>query len=303
MPSPRSISAARTGAETDRARDVTLTREIGERVSGRRGETAQSDGGPPGSRPLKSLVVSLGLLLALPGAATAQRLELDARYWAADVVAEAKIEGGPLLGTAFDFKTDLGIDDEPLADLRLALFTGPHSTLRITYTRASYEADTIIGRAIEFNGVTYPAGARVVSELDLHYARLGWLWRLPVIPGKLRVGPILEAKAFVARATLEAPATAPPLQETERFAIVIPTAGLAFDLRPHPRVELFAEVSGLTLGDRGHVVDAEAGARISLVKFLAITGGYRFFDVRGEEDASFARLRLAGPFVGLTVTF
>src|SRR5439155_11588982 len=87
------------------------------------------------------------------------------------------------------------------------------------------------------------------------------IWQLPVIPGKLRVGPVLEAKGFVVEATLKAPATTPPLRETEKFAIALPSIGLAIDWSPHPVVDLFAEVSGLTLGDRGHVVDAEAGVR------------------------------------------
>jgi hypothetical protein len=249
------------------------------------------------------LSVSLGLLVALPAVAAAQRIELDAQYWGPAIGAEAKIEGGPLPGTAFDFKKDLDIDDEPLVDLRLHLFTGPNSRLRLAYTRANYEGDTILARTIEFNGTVYPVATRVLSELDLHYARLGWIWQLPVIPGTLRVGPVLEAKAFVASATLEARQTAPALRETERLAIVIPTAGLALDASPHPRVELFAEVSGLTLGDPGHVVDAEAGVRVRLVSFLTITGGYRFFEARGEEDRSFARLRLSGPFVGAAFRF
>jgi len=46
-------------------------------------------------------------------------------------------------------------------------------------------------RAIQFNRTDYPASTRVVSELDLHYFRLGWIWQLPVIPGKLRAGPLL----------------------------------------------------------------------------------------------------------------
>jgi hypothetical protein len=252
---------------------------------------------------LKWLLVSLGLLVALPGGAAAQRLELDARYWVADVSAEAKIEGGELGGTAFDFKRDLGIDDEPLLDLRLSVFTGPSSRLRLAYARPSYEGDAIIGRTIEFNGTVYPAATRVVSELDMHYARLGWNWQLPVIPGKLRVGPLLEAKAFVVDATLEAPAAAPALRETETLAIVIPTVGLALHVSPYPRVDLFAEVSGLTLGDPGHIVDAEAGVRVSLLHFLTITGGYRFLEVRGEENRSFARLRLGGLFAGVVLRF
>ncbi|MBI2160881.1 MAG: hypothetical protein HYU25_11005 [Candidatus Rokubacteria bacterium] len=247
--------------------------------------------------------MSVGLVVALPGAAAAQRIELDGRYWIPDVSAEAKIEGGALPGTTFDFERDLGISREPLADLRLSVFTGPNSKLRLAHTRGDYEGDTILGRTIQFNGSVFRAATRVVSELDMHYARLGWIWQLPLIPGKLKVGPVVEAKAFVVEATLRAPATTPPLRETETHAVVIPSAGLALDLSPHKVVDLFAEVSGLTLGDVGHVVDAEAGVRITLIKFLTITGGYRFFEVRGEEGSSFARLRLSGPFVGATFRF
>src|SRR3989454_5672150 len=72
------------------------------------------------------LLVSLALFVALPGVAAAQRIELDGRYWMPEVSAPAKIEGGPLPGTEFDFVKDLGIDDEPLPDLRLSIFTGPN---------------------------------------------------------------------------------------------------------------------------------------------------------------------------------
>jgi hypothetical protein len=250
-----------------------------------------------------ALLVSVGLVVALPSVAAAERLELDGRYWIPDVSARAKIEGGSRPGTAFDFGRDLGISDEPLADLRLSVFTGAHSKLRLAYAHASFEGDTIIDQTIQFNGTDYPAMTRVVSELAVHYLRLGWIWQLPLIPGRLNVGPVVEAKGFMVEATLKAPATAPPLRETETLAIALPSAGLAIDLSPYPGIDLFAEASGLTLGDRGHVVDAEAGVRVTLLKFLAITGGYRFFEVRGEEDRSFARLRLSGPFMGAVIRF
>src|SRR6059058_5219927 len=74
---------------------------------------------------LKQLLVSVGLFAALPSVAAAQRIALDASAWVPSVMAaEAKVEGGALRGTAFDFKQDLGIDDEPLADLRLSVLPG-----------------------------------------------------------------------------------------------------------------------------------------------------------------------------------
>ncbi len=249
------------------------------------------------------LLASLVLLTALPGVAAAQFIELEGRVWVPEISARAKIEGGSSAGTTIDFDRDLGIDTEPLPELRLSIFTGPNSRLRLAYTHARWEGNSAIGQAVQFNGTTYPAGARIVSDLDLHYARLGWIWQPWLIPGVLRLGPILEAKAFVAEMTLKAPALVPRLQETEKVSVVIPTVGLAVDFRLFPVVDLFAEASGLTVGHPGHVVDAEAGARLSLFRFLAITGGYRFFEVRGEDNRSFARLRLSGPFLGASIRF
>jgi len=256
------------------------------------------------SPPVRNLLLaSVALLVALPAGAAAQLIELEGRVWVPGIDAQAKIEGGSSAGTLIDFDRDLGIGTEPLPELRLSVFTGPNSRLRLAYTHGRWDGDTVIGQAIEFNGTTYPAGARVVSDLDLHYARLGWIWQPSLIPGVFRLGPIEEAKAFVAEMTLKAPNLVPRLQETERVTLVIPTVGLAADFRLFPLVDLFAEASGLTIGHPGHVVDAEAGARLSVLPFIGVTGGYRFFEVSGGENRSSARLRLSGPFLGVSVRF
>ena len=142
-----------------------------------------------------------------------------------------------------------------------------------------------------------------MSDLDLHYARLGWIWQPWLIPERLRLCPILEAKAFVAEMTLEAPALVPRLKETEHVSVVIPTVGLAADVRLNAVIDLFAEVSGLSVGHPGHVVDTETGVRLNANRFFSLTAGYRFFEIRGEERRSFARLQLFGPFVGAAIRF
>ena|SRR5438034_3371334 len=237
------------------------------------------------SRPIRTMVsVSLALLFAGPGIAVAQRIEVEGRAWIPEISARAKIEGGSSSpGTPIDLGRDLGIDSEPLPELRLSIFTGPNSRLRLAYTHGRWDGDAIIGQGIEFNGTQFPAGSRVVSDLDLHYARLGWIWQPWLIPDRLRLGPILEAKAFVAEMTLEAPALVPRLKETEHVTVV--------------------EASGLSVGHPGYVVDAETGVRVTVNRFLSVAGGYRFFEIHGEERRSFAHLRLSGPFVGASLRF
>ncbi|OLB38478.1 MAG: hypothetical protein AUI04_14195 [Candidatus Rokubacteria bacterium 13_2_20CM_2_64_8] len=257
------------------------------------------------SRPIRTMVsVSLALLFAGPGIAVAQRIEVEGRAWIPEISARAKIEGGSSSpGTPIDLGRDLGIDTEPLPELRLSIFTGPNSRLRLAYTHGRWDGDAIIGQGIEFNGTQFPAGSRVVSDLDLHYARLGWIWQPWLIPDRLRLGPILEAKAFVAEMTLEAPALVPRLKETEHVTVVVPTIGVAADFRMNSVISLFLEASGLSVGHPGYVVDAETGVRVTVNRFLSVAGGYRFFEIRGEERRSFAHLRLSGPFVDASLRF
>src|SRR2546426_2207327 len=79
------------------------------------------------SRPIRTMVsVSLALLFAGPGIAVAQRIEVEGRAWIPEISARAKIEGGSSSpGTPIDLGRDLGIDTEPLPELRLSIFTGP----------------------------------------------------------------------------------------------------------------------------------------------------------------------------------
>jgi hypothetical protein len=72
---------------------------------------------------------------------------------------------------------------------------------------------------------------------------------------------------------------------------------------PISALDIFAEVSGMTFGGFGHIVDAEAGVRFIPIRFLTLSAGYRVFDVRVEHDDDFAKLKLTGPFIGASVRF
>ena len=102
------------------------------------------------------LLASLVLLTALPGVAAAQFIELEGRVWVPEISARAKIEGGSSAGTTIDFDRDLGIDTEPLPELRLSIFTGPNSRLRLAYTHARWEGNSAIGQAVQFTVLAYP---------------------------------------------------------------------------------------------------------------------------------------------------
>ncbi len=255
---------------------------------------------------LEWLVLAAVVVGLAASPASAQMLvELEARYWLPDLDASMKVDDDSLPGTDIDLEEDLGLDGEEAPEGRLTIRTGVVSRLRLAYTRLRFEADETLSRTIRFGGETFAAGQTVASEVEMHYGRVGWLWQPLTIPGLLRFGPLFEVKGFWVEASIETRGAGPTASETERFPLALPTVGLALDLSPHPMIHLFAEASGVPLGDLGHVVDAEAGLRLTPLPLLAISAGYRIFDVRiGEDDDDdMAELTLFGPFVGASLRF
>ena len=147
-------------------------------------------------------------------------------------------------------------------------------------------------------------GTRVITDLDVKYLRLGWAWQLTNIANsKVKFGILLEAKGFVLDTSLEAPNLIPPIKESARFRVGLPTIGAALDVNPHKVVNVFAEVSGIYAGEYGYFLDGEAGVKIIPIKNLSVVGGWRTLNFKGEDDPDFAKLRISGPFVGATLRF
>ncbi len=249
------------------------------------------------------LLLALSVVLLGYGVASAQLLEVEGRYWFSDLKASAQVDGSLLQGTRVDFKDDLGLGDENLPELRVSIGLGPLGRLRAAYTRAMFEGTETLERTITFDDTTFAATMRVDSELELHYARFGWIWQFPVVPGVFRIGPIIEAKGILAEASIETRDITPRIRESATFPLLLPTIGVALDLTPHRAFHLFAEASGLPAGNLGHLVDAEAGIRVIPIRFLSVSAGYRIFDVRVEDDDDFGKFRLSGPFVGASLRF
>jgi hypothetical protein len=256
----------------------------------------------------KGLVLVACCLAFLGTSASAQVLEVEGRYWPASLTATVRVMGDsgqvPSDLATIDLKDDLGLKDKNLEDIRLALFTGPNSRLRVAYVKMDYSADQDVQRTILFNGQLYTVGTRVLTKLKLEYWRYGWIWEFVGGPySKVKFGTLLEAKRISVDAGLSAPQLTPPVNERKSFSQTVPTVGLVLDLNPSPAVNIFAEVSGISAGSRGHALDGEAGVKLILGRHLTLGGGYRYFNLEVKDDPDFAKLRNAGPFVGASLRF
>lgn len=231
------------------------------------------------------------------------KVELEGSYWITDLSANTKLtESG--IGTDIDLKEDLGLKDENYMDVRLTWYTGPKSELRLAYTQVAYRGDENIQRTIEFGGETFTGGTRVKTDVDVKYIRLGWAWQfIDIANSMVKLGTLLEAKAFLVDTSLDAPDLSPPIEESVDAVGVLPTVGIALDINPHKVINVFAEVSGIYAGEYGYSLDGEAGVKIIPIKNLSVVGGWRILGFKIEDDPDFVKLEVSGPFVGATLRF
>jgi hypothetical protein len=259
-----------------------------------------------GSTVAKTFLWVLVILVFTPCVAFAQkdvRLEFEGRYWFTDLEGRVKVTDADI-GTDINLKRDLDIEDEGYPEVRLTWYTGKKSKIRLAYTQVDYDGDANIQRTILFDGTTYNVGTRVVTDLDIKYVRIGWAWQfINIDNGFLKLGTLIEGKGFWGKTTLEAPDLVPALREKEKFVFALPTIGAALDINPHKMLNIFAEGSGLTAGRYGYMYDAEVGMKLIPIRILSIIGGYRLLGFKAEHHDDFAKARVHGPFVGVTVRF
>ena len=257
---------------------------------------------------VKRALMCASCLVLLWSPASAQVLELEGRYWPATLTSSVRVTGDqgevPSDLSTIDLKSDLGLKDKNLKDWRVTLFTGPHSRLRAGYVKMDYSADQQVQRTIVFEGQRYTVGTRVLTKLTLDYSRYGWIWEF--VGGrssKVRFGTLLEAKTISIDTSLSAPSLDPPVAEKKKLSGTLPTIGLVLDIDPTRTVNIFAEFSGMSVGNKGHAWDGEAGFKVTLGSHLVLNGGYRYFDLEVNDDPDFAKLKNSGPFVGAGLRF
>ena len=84
---------------------------------------------------------------------------------------------------------------------------------------------------------------------------------------------------------------------------VLPSGGINLYMRIRPRLDIYAQFSGLPLGNRGHFSDFESGLRYSPQKNLSISAGWRRIDFRLRRGGGFGTFERSGLFTGIRYDF
>ena len=229
-------------------------------------------------------------------------MDFVGRYWIPQMASRIRVEQNGF-GTDIDAQRDLGMEDTNFPSGGF-LWRRGRSRLRFDYTPIDYTGDQVVTRTIVFGGTQYLVSTRVVSELEVRHLELSWAYQLiRAGQGRFRIGPMIETDGFLMRGSLAAPNAPGAPRQLETLDAGLPAAGLAMDIQPHRRVDIYAQAAGMQVGSYGYFVGSDSGVLIRAAKYLLLTAGYRTFNLHLENSPDFARMRLRGPFVGAGIRF
>jgi len=247
--------------------------------------------------PVLFLVALSSPAQALPG------FEAGARgmYWFPDLSATAQTITSGVSETKIDLKDDLGVEDENFPSGEAFLRLG-RLHFRVGYTKISYDGSSTLTRDIEFNGQVFPVSDNVTTSLDVK-----------MLDAEVQVDvlrPDLVATSFylgliggVKYVDVDLEISSTVLTENEEFKIPVPMVGLAAGagfLNDLLRVD--ARVKGMGYSGN-YLYEADAYASVVPFPFFRIQGGYRYLDLKWDENDLLADIELKGPYVGAQLSF
>ncbi|MGW8285919.1 MAG: hypothetical protein ACWGPR_09390 [Candidatus Deferrimicrobiaceae bacterium] len=235
--------------------------------------------------------------LALPGFDAGVR----GYYWFPDLSATAQTNTDGVPETEFNLKDDLGMEDKNFPSGEVFLRFG-RLHFRVGYTKISYDGSATLTQDIEYNGQIFPVGDNVISSLDVKM--LDAEVQVDILqPDFVAANFYLGLIGKVKYVDLDLELSSTALTEKEDFQIPVPMVGLAMGagfLKNFLRFD--ARVSGMAYSGN-HLYEADAFASLVPFPFFRIQGGYRYLDLKADENDLLADVDLKGPYIGAQFSF
>jgi len=233
-------------------------------------------------------------------------VELGGYLWPPAPTVEITSESLGIVGTRIDFVEDLGIERGMFKQFKAVLRPGTKHKFRFEYTPIHYDAETILGRTIVFNGQRFDISVPVQSELKWKAYRFGYEWDF-VYRDRGFVGMLLELKYTDIEATIANRLL--NLGEFVRARAPIPAIGVIGRGYVAPNISITGEFSGFKLPSSidedygGHYFDFDLYGTVNFTDNVGAQGGYRSLTVfyRAEEDEG--ELKMKGLYFGGVVRF
>jgi hypothetical protein len=260
-------------------------------------------------RRILGVVTAAGVLLTTGSAFAPSAFALEAgvrgMYWGSTISGNVQTLTGGLPGTDLDVKSDLGMKDENVFNGEAFLKAG-RFTFRVAYTPLKFTGSSVLSTPIDFDGNTFPAGTPVSSKLETKMIDGDVQWDLlnpDLGVASLNLGVFLRLKYVDGSVEISSDNPALPISATQDFRLPIPEVGVAAGigfLKDIVRAD--ARVCGMAYSGN-HLYEGDAFLSVIPFPFLRLQGGYRFIDLKADENDLKATLKIKGPYAGIQVAF
>lgn len=241
-------------------------------------------------------------------------IDLEGRYWLATLSGDVKADTKSITGSHIDFEDELDFErtSDPLIEgvLRARM---KKIQVRAAYFQAKYSESERLEETIRFKDVTFTVGTTVDAEALLRFGALDLEFLLIDVGSSKEIG--LEIAIGIGGRYLgfegsienERTGVDESISRTGILPVISAFASVSF-LNCF-RIDL--EAAGMHVGGffpkiQGTFLDASLEARVYLITFVYIHGGYRFImaDAKWDSSAEISlQARLQGFYFGIGVCF
>lgn len=88
-------------------------------------------------------------------------------------------------------------------------------------------------------------------------------------------------------------------RDKKNYSAVLPSVGINFFMRIRPRLDIYAQFSGMTLAGHGHFKDFETGLKYFPQKNFSVSAGWRRIDFKARRG----NFSMSGLFAGVRYDF
>jgi len=231
-------------------------------------------------------------------------IEGAAGLWFPTATMMVSSESLGIKGTTIDFKTDLGLQDKKLPDLRLVLSPSRRHKFRFEFVPIKYEQQGTVKRTIIFNGQRYDIGLPVQSSLDWKAYRFAYEFDF-ISNNRGFAGFVVEAKYTDVTVNLASTV----VTEFARAQAPIPALGGIGRVYVVPNISITGEVTGFKLPERlvqntsAHYVDFDLYGTVNFTNNVGAQFGYRSLDVGYVVDTDTGTFKLKGIYFGVVARY
>ena len=231
-------------------------------------------------------------------------IEAAADFWVPTATMILSSESLGIVGTTIDFKTDLGLQDKKLPDLRLVLSPSRRHKFRFSFIPIKYESQGTLKRTIIFNGQRYDLGLPVTSLLYWKAYRFAYEFDF-ISTNRGFAGFVVEAKYTDVTVNL----TSKVATEFARARAPIPAIGGIGRVYVVPNISITGEFTGfklpedLVVGTHAHYVDFDLYGTVNFTNNLGAQVGFRTLDVGYVADSDTGAFKEKGMYFGVVARY